>query len=855
MTMAEEMIIGGFVSKVISDIVDIPENPIKDALRNADKKKRDKNQTIETRIYQVTIDAIKEFTKKEYKGQDVLYDAAESIIIGFKNSNNNVEAVRVGLKMLVSQVTSETCEGFLTILQHEICMDENDILYKEISMIQGRQIFETMREGFDVSNKNDKETHKKLDYLIEKENGKEIQDAKYFVKTLIENRADEYAQRWNKNVFLNNFNEEDENAGVNIKLSEIYIEKCLPHYIWRTNNQSKDTLKNFLAKYIININEKKMLLILGQAGIGKSTLITWIIANLVEKKENILVYQYAADLNNIDWYSENILEGIFTTFGLKKSELEGKSLILDGFDEIYVKGDRERILHRLNQELEKKIHLKKFSLIITSRKNYLEETELNGIEYITLQAWDEKQIRSFCKNYEKMIVGKDLARDNRNLEMKIGKIIENKDIMGIPLILYMVLALNIDVEKSSSTVYIYDQVFSLKKGGIYDRGYDIEHRINTPQIKRHIHHISQRIAFWMFENNADKAIISQEKFEEICKNEMKESREKGEDLQRDTLIGNFFQIKHCEGKGTDELQFVHRSIYEYFTVIFFFESLHRLKAIEAVAGKLGEMLKDGHLSEQMLEFIKFKFDNIKGYDLSDVTREVFYIMLRDGMTYYTKERYKNVIKQERNIFSNILKIVGLWNSVLGKIDNKIIIYLQCNREMKLNLKGIYLDMKKADLSRVYLCGAKLSGANLNGANLSGADLCGADLREAKLSGVDLSGADLVVAHLNEADLKGANLSGAILDGAELSGADLDGADLREADFSQAKLDGAKLSGAKLNRANLNEANLNKTIFSEEQVKMLYEVYDLSKSNVLLSETNEILSYKKYCIKKFFRNIL
>lgn len=200
MSITGEMIISGFISKIISDVVDIPENLIKKAIKDADKKKRDRNQSIETRIYQVTIDAIKEFTQKDYKGQEVLYDAAESIIRGFKNSNSNIEAVRVGLKMLVSQVTSETCEEFLKILCHVICMDENDILYKEIILIQGGQTFEAVREGFDVSNKNDEETHRKLDYLIEKE----MQDAKYSTKRPIENRVDEYAKRWEKNVFLNN---------------------------------------------------------------------------------------------------------------------------------------------------------------------------------------------------------------------------------------------------------------------------------------------------------------------------------------------------------------------------------------------------------------------------------------------------------------------------------------------------------------------------------------------------------------------------------------------------------------------------------------------------------------------------
>lgn len=302
MTMAEEMIIGGFVSKIVSDIVDIPENPIKDAIRNADKKRKEKNQSIETRIYQVTIDAIKEFTKREYRGQDVLYDAAESIIRGFKNGNNNAEAVRVGLKMLVSQVTSETCEDFLTILQHEICMDENDILYKEISMIQRRQTFETMREGFDVSNKNDEETHRKLDYAIEginiidkKIDAIENNEAKH-CKIPIKNRAEEYADKWDKNVFLNDFNKRDKNAGINIKLKEIYLENHLPYYIWKMEEEPLHDLSELLSEYIVDNDDKEMLLILGQPGIGKSTLITWIMANLVKNLDDIYIYQFASDL-------------------------------------------------------------------------------------------------------------------------------------------------------------------------------------------------------------------------------------------------------------------------------------------------------------------------------------------------------------------------------------------------------------------------------------------------------------------------------------------------------------------------------------------------------------------------------
>ena len=863
MTMAGEMILSGFISKVINEIVDVPLNPIKNAIKNADKNRKDKNQSIETRIYQVTIDSINKYTNDKYKGQEILYDAAESIIIGFK-SRNKIEAVRMGLKMIVSQVTSETCENFLKILQHEICIDKDDILYKEITLLQGEQTFEAVHEGFNVSNKNDEKTHEKLDYVIEgintvneKVDGMENYKKKHYYMP-IKNRANEYAQKWDKNVFLNNFSERDENAGINIKLKDIYLERYLPNYIWKSNKESLNDLKMLLSEYTVDNNDKKMLLILGQPGIGKSTLITWMMANLIEKKENILVYQFAKDLDSIVWQSRNVLKDIFSVIGLEYDELENRTLILDGFDEIDISSDRERILNKLNQELKEWNTLKSFSLIITCRENYIYDLQNIKCDYITLQSWDGTQIDNFCRTYWKKC-GNDISED------KIQKISENKEIFGIPLILYMILALDITIEKSSSIVDIYDQIFSLKKGGIYDRCYDVEHRINSPEIKEHIHRISQRIAFWIFKNNADKAFIPQEKFEEICENEMRQSGEMGKEIQRDALIGNFFKLKHCEGKETDELQFVHRSIYEYFVATYFFESIHNLISKEEVAGKLGELLKDGHLTMQMLEFIKCKFDSMKGYDLADITKKIFNEMLRHGMTYYTKaeEPYHNVIERERNIFSNMLEVVRLWNSSLGELDKRIIVYLQCNREEWLNLSGIQLcfknvdmeeDMEEVDLSGAYLVGADLRKADLVGIYLNRADLSEADLSEANLNGAyligaELSEADLCEAYLREAYLVGAYLNGAELNGADLVGANLNGADLRGACLVGAYLNGAILDGACLIGADLSEADLSGTIFSEGQVDMPYMKYDLSKSRVLLSEEDKVISYQEYCIRK------
>ncbi len=737
--MAEIDILNGFAGKIISDCIDITVN----AIKKADKNRKAGSQTIEARIYQVTIDALNAFPYNQYKKEEKVYDAAESILKGFKGEKNTNEAVRTGLKIIALQATDDICKVFLETLHHEICKNENDILYKEISMIQQEKTNKKIIEGFRNSNRNHEKTHEKLNEIQNSINGlKERQDiignheSEYSSKIPIKNRAEDYAAKWDKNVFLNDFNKRDKNAGVNIKLKDIYLEKHLPNYVWKTGDEPLYDLKDLLSEYIVDNDDKKMLLILGQPGIGKSTLITWIMTNLVKKKDNIYVYQFASDLKNINWQDGNMLSEILKTLGLEYGELENKSLILDGFDEINVSSDRERILNKLNQELVEMNILKRFSLIITCRENYVDLQNTVKCDYITLQPWGEKQIRSFGEVYEKKSIGENLGYKEKKIsEIKINKIVEKEEVFGIPLILYMVLALNVTIEKNSSVADVYDQIFSLKKGLIYDRCYDMEHRINSPEIKKHIHRISQRIAFWIFENNAYEAFISQKEFEKICENEMSESGKKGEEIQRDTLIGNFFKLKHCEGKGTDELQFVHRSIYEYFVAVYFFESVHNLTSKKEVAGKLGEILKYGRLSEQTLEFIKYKFDSLKEYNLSDITRQVFIIMLRDGMTYHVKGKYKNIINREMNIFSNMLEVVHLWNPKLGKLDS-IVSYLQYNHMNALNLSGA--DLGGADLIGVYLSGANLSGANLSGANLSGANLSGADL-----GGADLSRANLI----------------------------------------------------------------------------------------------------------------
>lgn len=89
------MIMSGFVSKVVNNLADFEWNKVK----NVYNERKSHEQSIETRIYQVTVDAINVFTFDKYKNQDILYIVAESIFRGFKEGKNYIEAVKMGLQM------------------------------------------------------------------------------------------------------------------------------------------------------------------------------------------------------------------------------------------------------------------------------------------------------------------------------------------------------------------------------------------------------------------------------------------------------------------------------------------------------------------------------------------------------------------------------------------------------------------------------------------------------------------------------------------------------------------------------------------------------------------------------------
>lgn len=698
------------------------------------------------------------------------YVAHKNEIVQIECENDIKECLFIFAKALIELICKS--EGFSERMLVRICNSSDD------TNVGLQKISEYLEDNFgklDDANQAILELLKVIIKQNQEGNKKMNKEQK------IESRTQEYADNWNANMFLNDFDKRDQTAGTNVKLQDVYLEEHLPHYIWCDNekNMLSTDLKELLSEYINEEKDNKMLLILGQPGIGKSTLITWITVNFVDRINDILVYRFAPDLGGVDWQNERISNRILEELGLSINELNSKILILDGFDEVNISNNRRELLDSLYGDWVFEQRIKNFSLIITCRVNYIEKIEKLNCAYITLQTWDEIQIKSFCNIFQE-------KTKNKISQITINKLIESKAILGIPLIMYIVLALNIYIAGEGSIVDVYDKIFSLD-GGIYDRCIDNKkfannHRIG--EIKKQIHQVSREIAVWIFENNSEEACITKEEYRKICMNVMYEQRKENAGIQQDSLIGNYFKlVRHCEGIETEKIYFVHRSIYEYFVAETIVTSVTKGldTSKEMLACIFGKLLKKGRLSENILNYLKHKIVTSGLYHSYNTIDETFQLMINNGMTFYINERYKNIIDYEIKIFDNMLEILHLWNRDKWKFSPSIRNYLKYGEDCCLNL--IRTD-------------------------LSGIDLREVNLSKSKLDGIDLGAASLKL--IIRLIIKG-----------ELS-----------------------LDLPALNKLAEGNELLKGTIFSQYQIYFLYDKYDLRGTIVIMEEGN-IMSYEKF----------
>lgn len=374
------------------------------------------------------------------------------------------------------------------------------------------------------------------------------------------------------------------------------------------------------------------------------------------------------------------------------------------------------------------LDFKNFKCIITSRPTYINTLQFNCI--IELKPFDSKKIEKFYK----IVIGNDLKGtvDNKNI-----------DVFGIPVILYMAIMSNINITKNTTKPKLYRRIFA-ERGGIFDKfsyegvAYSEGSHIlrDHDNIEKYLNFL-RKVAFDMFEKS-DLSLIKKE-----C--EIPEL-----EFQGIFISVLEFPLKHLFENAEVSIEFIHKSIYEFFVSEYLFKVIYDALDMpcEYLACVFGEVLGGGILSLEIIEFLWYRFNRYrrKMKNKFEHFLHTFELMMKDGMTYYSNKRLKMVLHREAIVFVNMLHILHFWKFDSLHINPVLISYYIRNNSFKLDLRNISL--MRADLK-----GVNLDHSRLKGANLRKTDLRRSNLRRANLKGANLCGADLRGADLREANLE------------------------------------------------------------------------------------------------------
>ena len=306
-----------------------------------------------------------------------------------------------------------------------------------------------------------------------------------------------------------------------------------------------------------NDTQKRMLIVLGHPGSGKSTLISYILNNCTISSDRS-VHVYRISSLDVDWQkkTENIPQLILNALAIEKEDLSDSVLILDGLDEIDMQDRQADFLKYLYKQWAGLKKIRRFSLFVTCRRNRIENLYELSAPHIELSPLSEEQIIEFAESYQ-IAKGEDL--DSSIWSAFFDESENLSTVIDIPLILYMTLALGIKVDKGSTLCEVYNQIFSLTNANsiYYRKKYDHAHEITSNEAEK-IHEFSKQVAIAIWSNNPYEATVPKSCYEVLA-----EDIVEGKNKLRNLLIGQYF----IEGGGGAELYFVHRSMYEYFVAL------------------------------------------------------------------------------------------------------------------------------------------------------------------------------------------------------------------------------------------------------------------------------------------------
>lgn len=617
--------------------------------------------------------------------------------------------------------------------------------------------------------------------------------------------SNKYKRDWNKPLFLND--ERRNRRACQVCLCQVYI----PHrYLFGDEGTpSSDTDYPLLDELAKNGGH----LVLGDPGIGKSTLITRYLNESEDTREKRVYRLSEFSLTGAENRPGDVL---LQQMGLQIEKLENTILFLDGLDECELIPEKRSVfLQNLQRDWDE--WEDRFSWVVTCRRHYLSDRDSDllrlHIPYLRLLPLNPTQIEEFLVKYEetsKTSINK--AKRAALISKKYSG--EHGSIFGIPLILYMTARMSeIQVTEESTLVSVYDQLFEK----LFERAYDTQkHVLLKDEQRRAIQTMDRHIALWMLLNEPEKAVIPREKYDGIY-NSIYKTIETPTDGQVERLYLHEFHSYMHHTEGDSERCYIHRTMYEYFVADGFVAEALKAKNVDELSCVIAWYWHRTIISPTIQEYVTEKLT--RNRDKLDFTlwEMAGLRLLEKGVercfapgteSECLRPEPCDTLALDRNRENSVLRNLSLLlQQVQEMTEHPGRVFESFNEPPNVLVDAIR--HCAADNLGLWVCCPYfyLSKIRLSGVDLSGADFSDADLSDAHLSRAKLTGTDLSHANLNNAKMSNAVLSHAHLSGADLSGADLSNADLSNADLSSATLISTNLSHAKMTLVNLLNARL------------------------------------------------
>lgn len=607
-----------------------------------------------------------------------------------------------------------------------------------------------------------------------------------------------------------------------------------------SNCKHKNTLQ-YLSNFIAN--ENKLLLIEGNAGSGKSSLVSWmgyhyesqdkISERMFCEKQLVIIRLRELDKTLIN--GKSLIPALLAYMNLESIDKFAENfphavIVLDGFDELCMIESITN-LTQLIEDCMRRIPMDA-KIIITTRPEYVNDLIGTGCCRILLEHFDKNQRSEWLRRY----ISKRYC--NQEIDPYVHFYIEQIDewttasVCDTPMTLYMIAASGIGKEYLSNCWSLYWQIFSVHITETeYNRmfpnaGHDYAH--DVVQYSEVLYRITEEIAFEMYRNQNNKFYLTREEVDNIIERIDKDghlhlSEQTKVILQKCYALNSFWKERSNDGA----VEFYHNNIRDFFLC----------EKILRDTNQVYNLLRMNKITrEQAVETLIVLFSDLFQYDLINsivntfvMYRELFQVDKPDEFaTIENKERllpmlFERMITANSSDIQKQVYILGsianiyryayhsfLKNGELIKWWDNVNI-ANTSQVLRDYFQSIFLNTpvmdeednpitvaSNADFSKIILCEKDLRNIGFYKSCLRNAQLRGSKLEGSSLENADLANADLRNADIHYSSLENAKLTDTDLRGSQLHGTELpDGFCSDNEEEQKAHLIDLKITGLKI----------------------------------------------------------